>query len=259
MTLLCSISFCHPNLFFVVFNDKRFWDLFDYSDDTIIVSALKGSFRGTAESITDHGGLTAQFLSTNTAKKRPLALNMSRAECGQRLPVLLERNWSLLIRPELTHKIYSLFTPKIDENKQDRRSHAILYVLVLMIVVFMVLCIVSSVMWYRRACDADMYRLQLILRFARRDRSKKKMKDSILKNRSPTINNKGIDIFETTSGRWDPERFDDMLENSQKVQDVIVDDIVHHMETEGDDDDDDNIDDGETSTSFMFEGSPTKA
>ena len=42
-----------------------------------------------------------------------------------------------------------------------------------------------------------------------------------------------IEGIDTNVGRWQPEKFRDLLGNSEMVQNVLVDDIVHDMQTEG--------------------------
>ena len=101
-----------------------------------------------------------------------------------------------------------------------RRSYVVI------IAVLVALYVVSMAACFRRVWKERMHRLQQMKRqYWRSDQEKVDV--------SSERGDVGVKEGAGTVGHWNAERFDEMLENAEVVQDVIVDDIVEEMETDG--------------------------
>ena len=100
---------------------------------------------------------------------------------------------------------------------------------IVIIVVLMILFVPIAILKWRSSRGTKINRVNQMQQDAQRRPSTQKLSkcDDVA---IAEMKNEGID---TNIGRWQPERFRDLLGNSKMVQDILVDDIVHHMQTEG--------------------------
>ena len=107
----------------------------------------------------------------------------------------------------------------MDESANcERRSYLVI------IVVLVALHVVSMAVYLRRAWNMRLHRLQQM---------EGSFRKRPIKKRALEQGNVGVKEGAETVGHWNPEGFDEMLENAEAVQEVIVDGIIGEMETEG--------------------------
>ena len=166
-------------------------------------------------------------------KKLSNELNASRAmqtQCAKRNAELTEQlraycnvNQSLhLSEPESRQATFTTHAQRVESESENRDRSvyvAVIAVLVLLYLVSMAVCI-------RKAWINRIHRLQEMKNVHVKE-GKKEQAPAL--GQGVADDNEGVD----TVGRWNPERFDEMLDNAEMVQEVIVDGIIGEMETEG--------------------------
>eukprot|EP01084_Bolivina_argentea_P256773 432444_1 len=112
-------------------------------------------------------------------------------------------------------------------SEQKKYVQMFLFVFIMLLSI----CTILSIMWYRSWRKTKIYELQqantrTCINYQQQNKIAKTDKcimSSQIKNESDNSKN----------GLWCPEQFKDMLNNSEMVQNVIVDDIINDMQTEG--------------------------
>ena len=102
-------------------------------------------------------------------------------------------------------------------------------VLIVAIAIISILFICLLVLWSRSCRNAQIQRVHQMRQYVKKNEPQK----SVLNKRGLVAGPTKKEMKQTIVSRWQPENFSDLLDNSQMVQNVIVDDIVNHMETEG--------------------------
>ena len=103
---------------------------------------------------------------------------------------------------------------------------------IMIIAVICIVCVIIAVLWCRSCKNAQLYRLQQMHKYVKNN----KPPNDAIKVHSQDLQiiaqngDEGKDLYCT---KWDPEKFSDVLNNSQVAQEVLVDDIVNDIETEG--------------------------
>ena len=145
--------------------------------------------------------------------------NESRTDLQSQLDVLSKRNQEVTEQLRASNLNLSRRLGVEQEARSKERGYvAIIVVLVVLYVVSMAVCV-------KRAWVEKIRRLFQVTEAYR----KNSVKELVLSGQGDV----GVKEEAETVGRLDPERFDEMLGNAKVVQEVIVEDILEHMETDG--------------------------
>ena len=121
------------------------------------------------------------------------------------------------------------------EELQGNSAHCevIRTTLIIIVAVLVCVCILIAALWYRSYRKSKIHRIQQIPRFVKKYEPQRSV---LQQHRSQNLKvNREIQTEgdETIVARFEPEKFSDLLDNSQMVQNVIVDDIINDLQTAG--------------------------
>eukprot|EP01084_Bolivina_argentea_P028046 52167_1 len=137
------------------------------------------------------------------------------------------------VRLEFTNK---QLQKELSELKDDHKKY--IAITSIIIVIISIICVVITVLFWCNARKGKIYRdwLQQMHKYGN---EKQIERPNILNRSGNALPNKNINLMvmknegNKTIGNLNREKFSDMLDNSQMVSDVIVDDIINDMQTEG--------------------------
>ena len=121
------------------------------------------------------------------------------------------------------------------EKLQGHLAHCevIITILIIIVAVLICVCVLIGALWYLSYRKSKLHRIQQMPRFVKRYEPQRSV---LQQHRGQNLKVKReikTEGDETIVARFEPEKFSDLLNKSQMVQNVIVDDIINDLQTAG--------------------------